>query len=69
VQGEGWQDVLFKVDGGRASGYTDGGYDQADVRGSLMTSRGSLVIGGGAGCSNFRGVIDSVALYRCRPHF
>ena len=61
--------MLLKVAAGRAAGYTDGGHGGAAVAGPVMTSPGALVIGGGAGGSNFRGVIDSLQIYRCRPHF
>nr|KAG5685637.1 hypothetical protein BaRGS_025066 [Batillaria attramentaria] len=69
VQGEGWQDVLYRLDDDTLTGYVNAEWNSEPAKGVLQSRKRGLIIGSGGGCEDFTGFIDEVIVFLCRPDY
>lgn len=67
-QGDGWQEVLFRLEDHQFQGYVNDQSAAVQAKGNLESRQCGLVMGSGTGCHSFEGVMDDVVLYLCRPY-
>ncbi|XP_067654977.1 uncharacterized protein [Haliotis asinina] len=63
----GWNEAFFKLDGGMLSGSVGSSAKQTAFLGNIQRANCALQIGRGTNFANFRGYIDNVTIYLCRP--
>ncbi|KAK7449604.1 hypothetical protein BaRGS_00040001, partial [Batillaria attramentaria] len=67
--GEGWQDVLYRLDDDTLTGYVNAEWNSEPAKGVLQSRKRGLIIGSGGGCEDFTGFIDEVIVFLCRPDY
>ncbi|XP_046580719.1 uncharacterized protein LOC124288175 isoform X8 [Haliotis rubra] len=63
----GWNEAFFKLDAGMLSGSVGSSAKQTAFLGNIQRANCALQIGRGTNFANFRGYIDNVTIYLCRP--
>ncbi|XP_048241499.1 uncharacterized protein LOC124124837 isoform X10 [Haliotis rufescens] len=63
----GWNEAFFKLDGGMLSGSVGSSMKQTALLGNVQRANCAMQIGRGTNYANFRGYMDNLTIYLCRP--